>query len=397
MFLWTLINTNSMTLSLFNMRISISVIISWLVLTITSCSSFHPDYLCFEVRTGTSISLQKRSALYPDIQYSFDKQVWTNLDSICVTENCRVYFRGVNPDGINKDSFHSLHFCVSDTFACSGNIMTLIDGVGETLTIPCNYCFTRLFKGCPMTTAPELPATVLTEGCYESMFADCKSLTIAPELPAAHLAENCYYSMFKGCSSLVVAPELPATTLSGWCYQEMFWDCSSLSTPPQLPATSLAICCYRWMFSECSSLKTAPQLPATSLATACYNGMFFNCASLTSAPELPAKVLSPWCYTNMFLGCSSLATAPLLKATVLAKGSCTRMFQDCVSLNSVSVDFSSWGETLYYDFDGGANCPFGTHSWLENVASEGTFTLPSTLPEQRGAGFIPQGWTLERK
>ncbi|MBO7142850.1 MAG: hypothetical protein J6V76_07065, partial [Bacteroidales bacterium] len=141
----------------------------------------------------------------------------------------------------------------------------------------------------------------------------------------------------------------------------------------------------------------APQLPATSLATACYNGMFYNCANLADAPVLPAKVLSPWCYTNMFLGCSSLATAPRLMATVLAKGSCTRMFQDCVNLNSVSVDFSSWGETLYYDFDGGANCPFGTHSWLENVAAEGSFSLPSALPEQRGEGFIPQGWTLGRK
>ncbi|MBO4244447.1 MAG: hypothetical protein J5882_05265, partial [Bacteroidales bacterium] len=261
-----------------------------LVLLVMATSCYRePDYLCFEVRTGTSISLQKRSALYPDIQYSFDKQVWNDLDSICVTENCRVYFRGVNPDGVNKNSFHSLHFCVSDTFACSGNIMTLIDGVGETLTIPCNYCFTRLFKGCPMTTAPKLPATVLTEGCYESMFADCKCLTAAPELPATHLAENCYYSMFKGCSSLVVAPALPATTLMGWCYQEMFWDCSSLSTPPQLPATRLAICCYRWMFSECVSLITAPELPATSLATACYNGMFYNCANLADAPVLPAK------------------------------------------------------------------------------------------------------------
>ncbi|MBO7142796.1 MAG: hypothetical protein J6V76_06790, partial [Bacteroidales bacterium] len=119
-----------------------------LLVMAASCSR-EPDYLCFEVRAGASISLVKRSSVDPDIQYSFDKQVWNDLDSICVTENCRVYFRGVNPDGVNKNSFHSLHFCVSDTFACSGNIMTLIDGVGETLTIPCNYCFTRLFKGCP--------------------------------------------------------------------------------------------------------------------------------------------------------------------------------------------------------------------------------------------------------
>ncbi|MBR6178106.1 MAG: hypothetical protein IKQ70_09530 [Bacteroidales bacterium] len=376
----------------------IYISICLLVLSITSCSSFSPDYLCFEVPSGASISLKKRSAVYPDIQYSFDKEVWNNFDSIYVTENCRVYFKGINPDGINKDSFHSLHFCVSDTFKCSGNIMTLIDGVGETLTIPCNYCFTRLFKGCPLTTAPQLPATQLTEGCYESMFADCKYLTAAPELPATHLAENCYYSMFKGCSSLVVAPELPAITLSGWCYQEMFWDCSSLSTPPQLPATNLAICCYRWMFSECVSLTTPPQLPATLLATACYNGMFYNCTNLTLAPDLPATILTPWCYANMFVGCTSLATSPQIMATVLAKGCCTRMFQDCTEMANVSVVFSSWGKTIYYDFDeGGFFFPFGTYSWLEGVAPSGTITCPSALPAKRGTGFIPEGWKVERK
>ena len=34
------------------------------------------------------------------------------------------------------------------------------------------------------------------------MFAGCTSLTIAPELPAMILAEKCYQSMFEGCSKL---------------------------------------------------------------------------------------------------------------------------------------------------------------------------------------------------
>ncbi|MBR4440180.1 MAG: hypothetical protein IKS00_01400 [Bacteroidales bacterium] len=367
-----------------------------LLMMVTSCTT-GPDYLCFEVRAGTSVSLVKRSAVNPDIQYSFDKDVWNDLDSVVVRQNCRVYFKGVNPDGINKDSFHSLRFCVSDTFKCSGNIMTLIDGIGATTAIPCDYCFIRLFKGCPMSTAPKLPATELTDGCYESMFSDCRCLTAAPELPATKLAEYCYYSMFKGCSSLTAAPQLPATTLSGWCYQEMFWDCSNLVAPPKLPATKLAICCYRWMFSECVRLTTPPKLPATSLATACYNGMFYNCSRLTAAPNLPAKILSPWCYSNMFVGCASLTKAPEMGAMVLGRGSCTRMFQYCAKLNSVSVDFSSWGETIYSDFDGGDNCPFGTHSWLEGVATNGTFTSPVSLPDKRGAGFVPDGWKNVRK
>jgi hypothetical protein len=35
--------------------------------------------------------------------------------------------------------------------------------------------------------------------------------------------------MFRGCTSLVTAPELPATTLSERCYYNMFYGCSSLN------------------------------------------------------------------------------------------------------------------------------------------------------------------------
>ena len=36
--------------------------------------------------------------------------------------------------------------------------------------------------------------------------------------------------MFQGCTSLVNAPELPATTLSNYCYQNMFYGCTSLKS-----------------------------------------------------------------------------------------------------------------------------------------------------------------------
>jgi hypothetical protein len=60
-----------------------------------------------------------------------------------------------------------------------------------------------MFQNCTsLTTAPELPATALTYGCYQSMFQNCTSLTTAPELPATALTEGCYSNMFNGCSNL---------------------------------------------------------------------------------------------------------------------------------------------------------------------------------------------------
>ena len=63
--------------------------------------------------------------------------------------------------------------------------------------------------------------------------------------------------MFSGCTSLTSAPELPATTLANGCYGGMFYNCSSLTTAPAaLPATTLAIGCYAGMFQGCTSLSS---------------------------------------------------------------------------------------------------------------------------------------------
>ena len=47
-----------------------------------------------------------------------------------------------------------------------------------------------------------LPATTLTEGCYQDMFNGCKGIEKAPELPAPKLEKNCYQEMFYDCAKL---------------------------------------------------------------------------------------------------------------------------------------------------------------------------------------------------
>ena len=94
------------------------------------------------------------------------------------------------------------------------------------------YTLKNLFRNCTTikNVSPGLlPATILSDECYEGMFQGCTSLETAPELPAPTLTNSCYRYMFEGCYSLTTAPVLPATTLTDYCYEYMFKDCSGLN------------------------------------------------------------------------------------------------------------------------------------------------------------------------
>ena len=279
------------------------------------------------------------------LEYSTDLESWTTWDGTTTlnssdgTEHV-LYVRGTENSVISGGSGKGWTLTGSN-ISCSGNIENLLNH--ETVTAGehpsmSTGCYAALFyKYCTgLTTAPELPATTLVEGCYRGMFGACTSLAVAPDLPATTLATYCYYSMFNGCTSLTTAPELPATTLANECYYYMFNGCKSLTTAPELPATTLAQSCYTYMFSNCTSLTTPPELPATTLMSWCYQYMFSGCTSLTTAPELPATTLATYCYQNMFYGCTSLTTAPELPATTLADRCYQNMFRGCTSLTAPS-------------------------------------------------------------
>lgn len=279
-------------------------------------------------------------------------------------------------------------------FDVQGNVMSLLysdNFKGET-TIESEYAFAYLFfdyngeNECKVVNARNLslPATTLSQYCYDGMFQHCTSLITTPELPATTLANWCYVSMFHYCTSLTEAPELPAITLANGCYQGMFRYCSSLTNAPELPATTLASYCYDSMFLGCTSLTTAPTLPATTLAYDCYEYMFDGCINLTTAPELLATILTEGCYLNMFRGCISLTTAPKLPATTLVKMCYQGMFNGCTSLNSITC-FATNISTI--------NC---TQDWVNGVSASGTFTKAASMNSwTTGNNGIPNGWTVE--
>ena len=257
----------------------------------------YSPYLTFVSAGESSLSFNTSSAT---LQYSYDGVTWGNVSDYVIKMTKRqpqVLLRGINARGRVEMS--------GDQISCHGSVMKLTDYRKDVTTV--QYCMS--FKDCKaLIRAPDLPATILSERCYEGMFSGCTSLVSAPELPATTLAESCCNNMFKGCTSLVTVPEiLPATTLAESCYGGMFSGCTSLISAPELPATTLAEYCYSSMFSGCRSLVSAPELPATTLVKGCYNSMFRYCSNLKSVTALFEKSVTS-SLNGWLTGVSSIGT-----------------------------------------------------------------------------------------
>lgn len=334
--------------------------------TLTATFDAEATPLTFEVIESGTITFENKAE--NSVYYSIDGGALTEIraggEGITPTLNTgqKVSFYGDN-DTYMVSSKKSL-FRITAGCYIYGNIMSLINASSFSgLKELTDYnTFYGLFRGCKsLRNHPAkqilLPATTLTESCYEEMFSNCKGLTVAPELPATTLTSHCYDSMFTYCTSLTTAPLLPATTLVSHCYFAMFLGCNSLTTAPELPAKGLAPYCYAVMFQECASLTTAPELPATTLAPYCYTQMFLLCTSLTAAPDLPAPTLTDGCYDAMFCDCTNLSSIKCL-ATDISASSCTSY-------------------------------------WLADVAASGTFTKAASMTGWgSGANGIPSGWTV---
>ena len=229
-----------------------------------------PNYLKFTAEEDNS-TISLTSANSPDIKYSLNGGDWTQWDYSAITLNTgdTVRMKGNNS---NFGSYrNSAKFKMTGKIGASGNIMSLLyeDDFEGKLTIPSNECYAYMFEGCSsLTTAPELPATRLSERCYYSMFSGCTSLTTAPDLPATTLANYCYAGMFLGCTSLTAAPELPATTLARSCYSGMYNGCTNINYIKMLATdVSTPRCLNNWVDGVASTGTFIKHPDMTSLPT----------------------------------------------------------------------------------------------------------------------------------
>ena len=230
---------------------------------------YSKDYLTIE-------SLENNNDVYFKENYSgFEKTIlisvnegssWTEFTSspnnngtfiATINKGDKLLIKGNSALG-SSNRENAIH--LTKNFNVEGNIMSLLyndNFIDKTSISSYSYAFKGLFANNPNLISIEnlvLPATILSIGCYSSMFQNCTSIVTTPVLPATTLTNSCYYIMFGGCTSLTTAPELPATALASLCYASMFNGCTSLITAPILPATNLVDKCYNYMFNGCTSL-----------------------------------------------------------------------------------------------------------------------------------------------
>lgn len=122
-------------------------------------------------------------------------------------------------------------------------------------------------------------------------------------------------------------------------------------------------------------------LPSTTLSDSCYRGMFYNCYLMGTVPELPARNLSPYCYHSMFQQCYSITRSPDLNASTLPIGAYGSMFWGCKNLQYIKCLATN-------------NPISGTGSWVEKVASTGTFVKHPDATWEYGVNGIPSSWTV---
>lgn len=263
--------------------------------------------LTFEaVADGSVTAYLEEGAVLDGIQYRLNGGEWTDVDwgePIAMNANDKISFRGDNGTCYDEENWAGFHFESANDCYVYGNIMSLIDqdGFATNTTLAKNYAFFHLFQNSDysenvtMKNHPTkdivLPATTLTDNCYDGLFSDCQGITRAPELPATELAEWCYCMMFSG-TSISEAPELPATTLANACYSDMFMNCTNLTTAPELPAPTLVEGCYSSMFSGCSSLNYVKCLATDISADYCTTGWLSEVAE--TGTFVKAAAMTDW-------------------------------------------------------------------------------------------------------
>ena len=179
-------------------------------------------YLCFTANTAGS-TVQLTRYRYPpgqSLETSTDRKNWSSYTvwSTITLSNVgdKVYMRNTSETVKNLNSSSAFHYFVMTwSIAASWDIGYLCCKNSTDTVL--QYWFYQLFKDCTaLTSCPELPATTLSDNCYEYMFENCSNLETLPKLPATTLTRECYYAMFYYCSKIKVS------TTQTWEYQNAY-------------------------------------------------------------------------------------------------------------------------------------------------------------------------------
>ena len=192
----------------------------------------NPTWLYFTMPQGGTVSLMKNGTpTVVTLEYSLDNgNTWTewietnNVRSLTLASGQTMHIRNTSETstGFSISSSNFYRFVFGNDAYGNGNINSLLCKNPENAVMT-NNCFSRLFTGTKLVTAPNLPSTNIAEGCYYWMFRACTSLVKAPDvLPSTETYQYCYDYMFYGCTSLVKAPIILATSIVNYSCRSMF-------------------------------------------------------------------------------------------------------------------------------------------------------------------------------
>lgn len=174
---------------------------------------------------------------------------------------------------------------------------------------------------------------------------------------------RCFISFFYS-QNLLDAGDLilKATELAPYCYNQLLNGCTNNNRlPKELPAKNLTSDCYRY-FSYGGRYTEIPAIKAKSATNYGMYGFVANSKYITKADLSNIKEIS--------------GNRPLDAA-----------FKNCSGLNFIKIGWKKW-----------ANPSSLSQSWVEGVASQGTFVIPYDAefdPESiRGVNGIPEGWVV---
>ncbi|MEE1288478.1 MAG: hypothetical protein UHK44_07760 [Bacteroidaceae bacterium] len=174
---------------------------------------------------------------------------------------------------------------------------------------------------------------------------------------------RCFSSLLSS-GNLVDAGDLilKATELAPYCYNQLLYGCNNNTRlPKELPAEIIVDSCYRY-FSNGGHYTEIPAVKAKSATAYGMYGFVASSKYITKADLSNIKEIS--------------GNRPLDAA-----------FKNCSGLNFIKIGWKKWEN------------PSGlSSSWVDGVASSGTFIIPDNAefaPEEiRGVNGIPVGWDV---
>lgn len=167
------------------------------------------------------------------IEYSTDKENWTEWTGTIISSGQDIYLRGTGNTYITGSGTNGYSFQLNSNHrvSISGDIETLLDYqtvIQGNHPPVATYCFYGWFvQQSALTDISNLVLSLpnLTSYCYSSMFSQT-SITQPAIMKAVSLSSNCCRSMYSSCLSLIKLPKLVVPTLRSYCYQYMFSGCS---------------------------------------------------------------------------------------------------------------------------------------------------------------------------